>query len=220
MAHLVAARLAQTQEQVADLIALAGQLQTAAARLTGPARLGPCDDDCACSTTPGAGGPTFLRLTRAPTTGLDSPPSSRSSIVQNVPGIPAAGGCCSEPLPSAAAEVVIAATVLAPGDRTEQPVIACTLEAGGVRERLADWQSVLSRATSRGPIPGGVMATFDLADGLIADLARLAAAEQACCTFFDFTVAITHGGVRFEVRAPSEAHDVLLALFGPPGAAA
>jgi DNA-binding transcriptional MerR regulator len=219
MAQLVTTRLTQTQDRVADLMALAGQLQTAAARLAGPARPGRCDDACACSIAPEAGGPTFAPLTRAPITAHGTPPSSPPSTVPTAPGIPAAGGCC-ESLQSAAADVVIAATVLAPDDRTGQPVIACTLEADAVRERLGDWRSVLGRATSRGPIPGGVMATFDHADGLIADLARLAAAEQACCTFFDFTLTLTGSGIRFEVRAPSEAQDVLLALFGPPGAAA
>jgi hypothetical protein len=47
-------------------------------------------------------------------------------------------------------------------------------------------------------------------------VARLAAAEQDCCRFFRFTLSIDAGGVALEVRAPSEATDVVTALFGAP----
>jgi DNA-binding transcriptional MerR regulator len=101
-----------------------------------------------------------------------------------------------------------------------QVPIACTLEAAQFRGRVSDWQAVLGRAGSRGPIPGGVALTFDHDIGVTTELARLAAAEHACCTFFDFTLAVTGDGVRFEVRAPLEAQDVVAAVFGPPGPAA
>jgi DNA-binding transcriptional MerR regulator len=100
------------------------------------------------------------------------------------------------------------------------PPIACTLDAGQLGGRLSDWQAVLRRARSRGPIPGGVAITFDHDVEVTAELARLAAAEHACCTFFDFTLAVTGEGVRFEVRAPEAARDVVTAVFGPPGPAA
>lgn len=203
MAQLVAARLAQTQDRVADLVALAGQLQAAAARLAGPARPGPCDDDCACSSASDAGGPTVVPLTRAPAA---------------TPGTPASPG--SLPQPSTVAGVVVAATVRAPQEGTGRPVIACTLDAAAAGERVRDWRGVLDRATSRGPVPGGVVLGFDAEPDLVADLVRLAAAEQACCAFFDFTLTVTGGAVRFEVRAPGEAHEVLAALFGPPGVTA
>ena len=44
------------------------------------------------------------------------------------------------------------------------------------------------------------------------DLARLAAAEFACCSFFTFTVAPE--AMRFTVSAPDEAHDAVTAVFG------
>jgi DNA-binding transcriptional MerR regulator len=97
------------------------------------------------------------------------------------------------------------------------PPIACTLEAGRMSGRLTDWQAVLLRASSRSPIPGGVALTFDHDVEVTTELARLAAAEHACCTFFDFALAVTGDGVRFEVRAPSQAHKVLAAVFGSPG---
>jgi len=172
MARVVSARLEQTQERVVDLVELAAQLQSAAARLGQPATPGPCDDECACSTAAtSAGGrqPAPVELTRA------------------------SGGAAEAP-------------------------IACTLDQELMGGRLTDWQAALLRATGRGPIPGGVAVTFEHDVELTVELARLAAAEQACCRFFDFTLAVTGGGVRFEVRAPAEAQDVVAAVFGPPGA--
>jgi DNA-binding transcriptional MerR regulator len=99
------------------------------------------------------------------------------------------------------------------------PPTACTLDPGAMRGRLGDWQAVLARGTSRSPIPGGSAITFDTDPELAADLARLVAAEHACCSFFDFTISVTEAGLRFEVRAPDEAHDLLATVFGPVGAA-
>jgi DNA-binding transcriptional MerR regulator len=100
------------------------------------------------------------------------------------------------------------------------PAIACTLDRGAMRGRIEDWQAVLARATGREPIPGGAALTFGHDADLTAELARLAAAEHACCGFFDFSIAVTGAGVRFEVRAPVEAQDVLASVFGPAGAVA
>jgi hypothetical protein len=96
----------------------------------------------------------------------------------------------------------------------------CTLDPGAMRGRISDWQALLARGTSRSPIPGGSAITFDIDPELLAGLARLVADEHACCSFFDFTISVTEDGVRFEVRAPEEAHDMLATVFGPVGTAA
>jgi hypothetical protein len=88
-----------------------------------------------------------------------------------------------------------------------------------MRGRVGDWQAVLDRAVGREPVPGGAALTFRHDVDTTTELARLAAAEYACCSFFDFSLAVTGDGVRFEVRAPAEAQDVLAAVFGPVGAA-
>ena len=113
----------------------------------------------------------------------------------------------------------VARTALPLTDTTPPPAPAleCTLDPGAMRGRIGDWQAVLARATGRSPIPGGSAITFDTDPELAADLARLAAAEHACCSFFDFTVSVTGDGMRLEVRAPGEAHDLLSAVFGPVG---
>jgi DNA-binding transcriptional MerR regulator len=178
MAEVVATRLAQTQQQVGSLVALAAQLKSAATRLVEPASGGPCDPGCACSAASTSSGPTAVQLT--------------GTAVLNRTAV--GGGS---------------------GAATSAP-IACALDAGQVGERVTDWQAVLRRARGRGSIPGGVVISYDHDPEVTLELARLAAAEHACCGFFDFTLAVTADGVRFEVRAPAEAHDVVAAIFGPP----
>src|SRR5688572_24496240 len=45
----VAEKLSITQGRIAEMVAFAAQLQTAIARLDGPAGSGPCGPDCACA---------------------------------------------------------------------------------------------------------------------------------------------------------------------------
>ncbi|MBB2924350.1 MerR family transcriptional regulator [Cellulomonas cellasea] len=96
----------------------------------------------------------------------------------------------------------------------DAPVIACSLEAGAVPDRIGDWQALLARAVRREPIPGGTAVEFVASPDLVAEAARLAAAEQDCCTFFTFTLRMTTGHVRLEVQAPEDAADIVAAMFG------
>ena len=97
--------------------------------------------------------------------------------------------------------------------------IVCTLDGGvdAMRGRLSEWQAAIGPATARESIDGGVALTFGHDADHVVELARLAAAEYACCTFFTFTLTISGQGVRFEVRAPAEARDVVSAVFGVAG---
>ncbi len=92
--------------------------------------------------------------------------------------------------------------------------IACSLDAGAVPDRVADWQALVPLATSREAIEGGVALTFPASADLAAEVARLAAAEQDCCTFFTFTLRLTTGRIRLDVQAPADAADVVAAMFG------
>ncbi|WP_255354803.1 MerR family DNA-binding protein [Cellulomonas sp. Leaf334] len=94
------------------------------------------------------------------------------------------------------------------------PVIACSLDAGSVPDRISEWQALVARAVSRESITGGVALQFAASPELVAEVARLAAAEQDCCTFFTFTLTMTTGQVRLEVQAPQDAADVVAAMFG------
>jgi MerR family copper efflux transcriptional regulator len=81
--------------------------------------------------------------------------------------------------------------------RSDHPPVACTLGAGEMSTRL----------------DGGIRLEFG-PNTDVAELARLAAAEQRCCRFFDFALIIDARGVALEVHAPPDAADVVTALFG------
>jgi len=107
------------------------------------------------------------------------------------------------------------------GDRaTDAPPIACTLGAGEMAGRLDEWKALLDdkRAllqgvTGRLPLDDGVRLEFGPGTD-VAEIARLAAAEQGCCRFFTFAIVIDSRGIALEVHAPPEAFDVVAALFG------
>ena len=50
--ELVTTKILDTRRRITELVALAGELQEAAAHLAGPAVDGPCDDGCACLGAP------------------------------------------------------------------------------------------------------------------------------------------------------------------------
>ena len=91
--------------------------------------------------------------------------------------------------------------------------IACTLEPAAMPDRQAEWASVLTTATRRTAIDGGVRIDF-AHDVDCGDLGRLIGAEQHCCAFFQFTLTVDAGGTALEVRAPASATDMISDLFG------
>ncbi len=94
-----------------------------------------------------------------------------------------------------------------------QPAIACTLSAGSMRGRIADWQSLLAHVERREQIDGGVRRVF--ASSVPTDqLIRLVAAEQDCCQFFQFAITVDTRGIALEVRAPKDAQSIVESMFG------
>ena len=98
--------------------------------------------------------------------------------------------------------------------------IACTLDIREMGPRLDEWTALLTG----GQDLAGVAHRHRLGDGGlrlefgpradVSEIARLAAAEQGCCRFFDFALTIDGRGVALEVRAPRDAQPVVAALFG------
>ncbi|MGI8758923.1 MAG: hypothetical protein ACR2K0_06410 [Acidimicrobiales bacterium] len=99
---------------------------------------------------------------------------------------------------------------------SEEPAIACSLEAEHRGDRTAEWQVVLDRVVEREQIDGGVRLQFG-DPGLAATIADLAAREHECCPFFGFVLRIGAAGLCLEVDAPEQAGDVVVALFGDAG---
>ena len=101
---------------------------------------------------------------------------------------------------------------------SDRPIV-CTIGGGldAIQTRVTDWQQVIGRSTGRRPVDGGVVLTYDHDEAVAADLGRLAVAEYACCSFFEFTLTVGPDGMAFAVAAPPEASAVVTAMFGSYG---
>lgn len=101
--------------------------------------------------------------------------------------------------------------------RSSGPPIACTLDPAAMPDRVAEWQALLDGATARERTSDGALVVVLAADTSLPELARLVAAEQACCAFFSFSITADQRGVGLEVRAPAGADEIVTALFGAAG---
>jgi MerR family copper efflux transcriptional regulator len=90
--------------------------------------------------------------------------------------------------------------------------VACTLDGPAMSDRISQWQDLL-RDAGHQPIPDGIRVTIP-ADRA-AHAAGLAAAEQACCPFFDFRLHLTGHRLHLDIRAPAEAAGMITDLFTP-----
>lgn len=125
-------------------------------------------------------------------------------------------GCVSDPDNTQVVAATVQAISLSAKPATlGEPAIACTLSAGSMKGRIADWQSLLAHVERRERIDGGVRDVFD-ASVPIDELMQLVAAEQDCCQFFKFAITIDTRGVALEVRAPADARSIVESMFGAP----
>lgn len=101
--------------------------------------------------------------------------------------------------------------LLEPVERTD----ACTLPAEEMPDRAGAWQELVGYVRHREPVDDGPGVRLLLDPEVPLDeLARLAVAEQGCCTFFDFAITVDQRGIALEVRAPDDAAEVVTAMFG------
>jgi MerR family transcriptional regulator, copper efflux regulator len=100
--------------------------------------------------------------------------------------------------------------------RSEEVPIACTLDATQIPARRQAWRALLEVARTRSTTDDGEL-RFELGDGVaLEEVARLVAAEQACCAFFSFTITVDGGGISLGVRAPEGAAAIVADLMGAP----
>jgi MerR family transcriptional regulator, copper efflux regulator len=97
-----------------------------------------------------------------------------------------------------------------------EPAITCTLSAGSIKGRIADWQALLAHVERREPIDGGGVRSVFAPSVPIGDLMRTVTAEQDCCQFFRFAITVDARGVALEVRAPQDALSIVESMFGVP----
>lgn len=100
--------------------------------------------------------------------------------------------------------------------RTPLP-LACTLGPQDGRDRLRRWQELHRGAPPVSSVRDGVLEVrYPDAPGVLAELRALAAAEQSCCSFVDWSVARVGDDAVLTVRAPAgrlEAVEPIAALF-------
>lgn len=91
--------------------------------------------------------------------------------------------------------------------------IACSLHPDLVGGRIDDWNRILAKARSRGPLSTGLRVGFDREIDLV-ELVGLVDAEQSCCSFFTFGIGVTVDRVWLDVTGPEDAQPVITAVFG------
>ncbi|MET8405353.1 heavy metal-responsive transcriptional regulator [Streptomyces sp900116325] len=92
--------------------------------------------------------------------------------------------------------------------------VACTLGGAEFGERTEQWRTLVGKAEAHEEIPDGLRLVFPASAELAGEVAALAATEQGCCAFFDFTLHLTPSALQLEVRAPESAAGMLADLFG------
>lgn len=100
-----------------------------------------------------------------------------------------------------------------PSPARARTAVACTLAEADVPRRVNDWHELLAHTTGRRRIEGGVRLELDRATP-VAELVRLVEAERSCCRFLAFAITIDERGLALEVRAPSDAQELVDGLFG------
>lgn len=192
---MVDEKIADAQLRVAELVGFTADLQKVAARLGDHTPDGACDDRCGCTNA----------LVPAPIEGT-LPPS-------------AACGCGSSTCRDAFDAGDVVGVALSSSAPDAVPIV-CTLgglsgedaiEAGLIR--IGEWQAVVAWATAREAIEGGLRLVFPREVDL-SPIAELAAAEQECCNFFRFAIAIETDHVTLDVTGPVDAAPVIEAFIG------
>lgn len=92
--------------------------------------------------------------------------------------------------------------------------VACTLNSSELGERTEEWRALVADAQRREELDDGLLLFFPPSATLAGRIAALAAAEQECCAFFDFTLHLTPQALELTVRVPETAAGMLAELFG------
>jgi hypothetical protein len=101
-------------------------------------------------------------------------------------------------------------------DRTELPVLACTLTAGGQAARVARWQE-LARVGLRDVESGTgrLRLRYELSPAELAELRELVDGEAQCCGFARIEVTATEREAVLEVTGPAGTEQFFDFMTGP-----
>jgi hypothetical protein len=97
----------------------------------------------------------------------------------------------------------------------ERVPIACSLDAGALRDREREVRALARRAlVHREQTASGAVLVFRETSGEIeAAVRELVRREKECCPFFDFVVDAREGTIRLAIDAPVEARAFVDALL-------
>lgn len=98
-------------------------------------------------------------------------------------------------------------------DRIEPP-IACTLDAGNLKDRL-EWIGRLNAHALLGSQRSDLTLILDYTPDAIGDVREMVAGEQACCAFLAFAIDERADSVRVTITAPETAREAAESLFEP-----
>jgi hypothetical protein len=96
---------------------------------------------------------------------------------------------------------------------TDSVPIACTLDAGALRERVDEWRAlVASWVDTVESDDTSVRLRLRDSDEALLTAASLGAREKACCGFFDVAIEIDPGSRVLRLSVPEGAEEVLAAF--------
>jgi hypothetical protein len=96
----------------------------------------------------------------------------------------------------------------------DESVIACILEAGDFKQRMA-WIASLNARALKASHRHDLTLTLDYAWDAIGDVHTMVSKEQECCAFLRFELAEHRDFVRLSIIAPEQARDAAEFLFEP-----
>jgi DNA-binding transcriptional MerR regulator len=148
--------------------------------------------------------------------------AARTGLGQHTPTGPCDEDCgCVSPTTTPTTRRSLPLQALRPKDplpvqlaTTEGEPIACTLSGTDQQARIQAWDGLLEAVVRREEVHDGLRLVLPADPDLIAEAARLAALEQGCCRFLDFSIELTAGAATLTVHAPAEARDLLDLVFG------
>ena len=97
-------------------------------------------------------------------------------------------------------------------DRGDAAPIACTLQPGDYKERLA-WLAELAREGLLDVSRKDLRLELKYAPRVADRIREMVRKEQQCCAFLDFDLSDIDEGVRLTITAPERAREVADALF-------
>ena len=91
----------------------------------------------------------------------------------------------------------------------------CSLDDVALERRRAEWAALDRHRLEARDLPQGFSVTYQSAEGVAAELERLAAAEGGCCGFASWEVAGGDGSVVLTVTGPEPGISELRTAFLP-----